>query len=203
MLFYANFSRVIRGSGSVRNYRLAGLYPFTFVGIFYWIVYLCCSEAKQYKKIEWFSFQKNTTDLQAIRLVDRALIGYECTDEDKADLCVIKANSYLKLNENEKALGALNFITENYPKTESAYKASALLDSNEICRFTFFSNQMNRKSALCSDRQFAFDQFIEAIVLHCGNWCEIAVSDPLITIEFTNVIVNVTKRQVYDCSIKR
>ena len=44
------FSRVIRSAGSVRSCRLAGLYPFTLIGIFYWLVYICCIEARQYNK---------------------------------------------------------------------------------------------------------------------------------------------------------
>jgi len=68
---------------------------------------------------------------EAIRLVDRALNVYEYTDEDKANLYFIKANSYLKLNEKENALGTLTYITEQYPETESAYKSVALLESIE------------------------------------------------------------------------
>jgi TonB family protein len=67
----------------------------------------------------------------SIRLVARVLERYEYSSEDKANLLMLKANSYAKLGEFANAEGIFRYVINNFPNTEGAYKAEAQLSSEK------------------------------------------------------------------------
>ncbi|TEW51442.1 tetratricopeptide repeat protein [Psychromonas algicola] len=66
---------------------------------------------------------------ESLRLATRALTKYEYSREDTANLLLLKADNYLKLDNDVKASGTLNYILDEYVDTEAAYKAKSMLGS--------------------------------------------------------------------------
>lgn len=64
---------------------------------------------------------------ESLRLANRAISTYEYTDEDKANLLFLKAESYAKLKQSSNAMGVLIYIVKTYPDSEASYRAKSLL----------------------------------------------------------------------------
>jgi len=69
---------------------------------------------------------------ESLRLANRALIRYEYSREEKANLIFLKGDSYLKLKNPIYASGIFDYIINEYSDTEAAYKARSLLESDNV-----------------------------------------------------------------------
>jgi tetratricopeptide (TPR) repeat protein len=79
--------------------------------------------------IQAYNAHKRGNYKKAIQLVSQALEMYEYSNEAKANMLFIKAESYARINEDTSALGVLTYIISTYPNSEAAHKASVLLMS--------------------------------------------------------------------------
>lgn len=68
--------------------------------------------------------------LKAIRQVNRAVSFYDYDDTARAHLLFIKAESYEKLGQFDKALGLYAYIAAKYPNTEYSFMAKQIVDRN-------------------------------------------------------------------------
>ncbi|TXR54540.1 tetratricopeptide repeat protein [Reinekea thalattae] len=71
---------------------------------------------------------------ESLRKIEYSLIKYNYSDEDTANLMLLKADNYMKLGESAYALGVLNYVVDKYPETEAAFKAKALLQTDKTLR---------------------------------------------------------------------
>jgi tetratricopeptide (TPR) repeat protein len=69
---------------------------------------------------------------ESLRLATRALIKYDYSREETANLLFLKGGSYLKLKNPTYASGIFDYIINEYPHTEAAYKARTLLESDNV-----------------------------------------------------------------------
>lgn len=73
----------------------------------------------------------NKGDYQdTISIVDRAMRTYGDTysDEQKARLLFLKAQSYQKLRDKDNYLITMSYLIKKYPETEHGYKANFILN---------------------------------------------------------------------------
>jgi len=95
------------------------------------VVFASCAIVREGALIEAYNAHKKGKYKKTIQLVSQALGSYKYSDETRADMLFIKADSYAQINDYASALGVLTYIINTYPDSEAAHKASILLMSTD------------------------------------------------------------------------